>query len=90
MNMLKTTDLFGTVPFLYEGLMQHLTKDGSLPDYSLPVINLFLKLADLDLKAFQVLKIDLINITKTNFDNNLDRLSEVKDQIFLSTFVISC
>ncbi|XP_014273613.1 S phase cyclin A-associated protein in the endoplasmic reticulum [Halyomorpha halys] len=53
MNMLKTTDLFGTVPFLYEGLMQHLTKDGSLPDYSLPIINIFLKLADLDLKAFQ-------------------------------------
>ncbi|CAH1393205.1 unnamed protein product [Nezara viridula] len=53
MSMLKTTDLFGTVPFLYEGLMQHLTKDGSLPDYSLPIINIFLKFADLDLKAFQ-------------------------------------
>lgn len=52
-NILKSTDLFGTVPLLYEGLMKHISNNDGLPDYCLPTLKLFFKLAEVNLNVFQ-------------------------------------
>lgn len=54
-DIFKSTDLLGTVPLLYEGLMKHMSVGGALPECLMPTLGLFLKLAELDLKLFQVI-----------------------------------
>lgn len=53
MRTLVSSECFGTIPLLYEGLQKMASSD-KLPVYIVPIVDLLLEFAELDVILFQV------------------------------------